>query len=126
MVLKGTYQGYEVSFCQKRRRLSGPLVEVDGGGFELANAFVVQDLLVRPLLVDVDFQIVALKNRETVTGELKSRGDLAFERTRGSLARVRIPATERSLYTLSNFFFQEIQHLKTDETDVNGKKTCGF
>ena len=104
MVLKGTYQGYEVSFCQKRRRLSGPLVEVDGGGFELANAFVVQDLLVRPLLVDVDFQIVALKNRETVTGELKSRGDLAFERTRGSLARVRIPATERS-FTLCQYLF---------------------
>ena len=97
VVLTGMYQGYEVSFCQKRRWLSGPLVEVDGGGFELANAFVVQDLLVRPLLVDVDFQIVALKNRETVTGELKSRGDLAFEGTRGSLARVRIPARKRSL-----------------------------
>ena len=66
-----TYQGNEVSFSQKRGWLSGPLGEVDGRGFELANALVVEDLLVGPLLVDVDLQVVPLKNGEAMSGELK-------------------------------------------------------
>ena len=64
------YQSNEIGFGEKLRRLRRSLIQLDGRRFELANALVVDDLLVGPLLVDVDLEVVALKNGQTVTCEL--------------------------------------------------------
>jgi len=62
LAINHSYQRNEVSLGEKWRRFGCSLGQIDGRGFELADALVVDNLLVGPLLVDVDLQVVALND----------------------------------------------------------------
>ena len=65
------HERYEIRLSQQVGRLSLCLHQVNGGGLELGDGFVVQDLLVEPLLVDVDLEVVAVGHRQAMADKLQ-------------------------------------------------------
>ena len=63
------HQRDQICLSQQPGRLGGSLNHIDGGWLELCDVTVVRDLLVGPLVVDVDIQVVSLQHGETLGRE---------------------------------------------------------
>ena len=77
------HQSDQICLSQQPWRLSGSVNHIDGGWLELCDVAVVRDLLVRPLVVHIDLQVVSLQHGQTM-GREPLPGDVDVDGRLGS------------------------------------------